>query len=62
MTSAEDPRAQSRALATTLRAAQWLLDDVAHAVARGRDTHEQWVELDATLVDLSELVHQQAST
>jgi hypothetical protein len=61
MTGTDAPRERDRILATALRAAQWLLDDVAHAVARGRVTQEQWVELDATLVQLSQLVHRQAT-
>lgn len=52
---------QRRALTVALRAAQWLLEDVAHDLPAGRVTPEKWTELDTALEFLRDLVHHVAT-
>jgi hypothetical protein len=47
-------------MTVTLRAAQWLLDDVAHDLPAGRVTPDRWTELAATLDQLTVLIREQA--
>ena len=51
---------QRRALTLALRAAQWLLDDVAHDLPANRVTPQRWAELDEALTYLHSLVRQQS--
>jgi len=49
-------RQQDRALTAALRAAQWELDNVAHALPAGRVTPEGWKDLLTALDYLRDLV------
>lgn len=51
-------RQQDRAMAVVFRGAQWLFDDIAHALPVGAYTAEQWNELQASLEMLAMLVEQ----
>jgi hypothetical protein len=53
---------QRRAMTVTLRAAQWLLADIAHDLPANRVTQDQWGELSAALDQLSSLVREQADS
>lgn len=52
----EHQRQQDRAIITAMRAAQWELDNVAHALGANRVTGEGWNELLAALEFLTDLV------
>jgi hypothetical protein len=46
-------------MTVTLRAAQWLLEDIAHDLPANRVRPSHWAELAGALEQLSLLVHEQ---